>query len=927
MKGRELRKLFIDFFVARGHKHVPSAPLIPPDDPTLLFTTAGMVQFKRLYSGEVDPLPYRRATTAQKCLRAGGKGSDLENVGRTLRHHTFFEMLGNFSFGDYFKREAIAWAWEFVTQVMRLPDERLWVSVYEKDPEAAEIWEREQGVGRSRIICLDEKENFWGPAGDTGACGPCSEILFFTGTDTELEAAKEQSPEEIARRVVKEGDIFFEIWNMVFPQFNQQRDGSRPPLKNHGIDTGAGLERMTTAINFIETGGKIGSPYETDLLWDIVKRAAELTGLEYVKRYEPLAGHDPGKTARVRLGLNAIADHTRALVFALAEGIMPSNEGRGYVLRRIQRRALRFAHLLGIDYPFMYRLVEPVIDTMGEAYPELKEHPDHIKKVIRIEEEHFLKTLSQGEVILSDLLERAKAKGRKILSGADVFKLHATYGFPVDLTDEIARDRGLEIDRRGFDDAMKAHREEARKSWKGAALATEAELLADIFEKYGATAFLREDENRHPIFECESPVLAILKNGGRVGTASAGDSVTLVLEQTCFYGEAGGQVGDVGTITVIERGRAGSPGLIEITDTQKTPSGLHLHKGMVKSGEVRVGDIVHAAIDSERRLAIMRNHTATHLLQGALKRIIGKHIRQSGSSVTPDGFRFDFTNPEPLTPEQIHKAERMVQKQILKDIEVTTREMSLEEARELGAIAPFGEKYGAVVRVVQIGDFSLEFCGGTHCACTGQIGMLVILSESSIASGVRRIEAQTGITAFERTSAARHAVVELSEMLSVMPDDVPARVQKALSELKDLRKEIQKLRKEKASGSSGDIVSAAKEIQGIKYLTHKTEGLAANELRNLADTLRARLKEGVVVIGNIDGEKVNLVCAVTDSVKEKVPADKVIREVAKIVGGSGGGRADMAQAGGRLPEKLSEALDSVGAIIKSLLTQANTPLL
>ncbi|MBN1902466.1 alanine--tRNA ligase, partial [Candidatus Sumerlaeota bacterium] len=534
MKGRDLRKIFIDFFVQRDHKHVPSSPLIPPDDPTMLFTSAGMVQFKRFYAGEIDPLPYKRACTAQKCLRAGGKASDLENVGKTLRHHTFFEMLGNFSFGDYFKREAIAWGWEFVTRVMKIPEERLWVSTFEEDPEAAEIWEKEQGIPRSRIIPLNAKENFWGPAGETGACGPCSEILFFMGSDEDLKEAEKQDVPTIARRVVEEGDIFFEIWNMVFPQFDHQRDGSRPPLKNRGIDTGAGLERMTTAINFMETKAKIGSPYETDLLWDVVKLASEITGLEYVRRYEPVGSRDPEKSSRIRLTLNAISDHTRALVFALSEGIMPSNEGRGYVLRRIQRRALRFAHLLGIREPFMYKLVDAVIDAMSDAWPELRNHPDHVKKVIRLEEEHFLKTLDQGEEILLDLIDRAKDKGDKTIPGEDVFKLHATFGYPVDLTDEVARDAGLEIDRTGYNDAMKRHREEAKKSWKGAALEKEADLLSDVFEKYGPTEFLREREDVSPVFQSESPVLAILKNGQRVENASEGDEITLILEETCF---------------------------------------------------------------------------------------------------------------------------------------------------------------------------------------------------------------------------------------------------------------------------------------------------------------------------------------------------------------------------------------------------------
>ena len=916
MKGSELRKIFIEFFREREHKYVSSSPLAPPDDPTMLFTSAGMVQFKPFYAGELDPLPYTRACSVQKCLRAGGKDSDLENVGRTLRHHTFFEMLGNFSFGDYFKRGAISWGWQFVTEIMKLPEERLWVSTYEDDPEAAGIWEKEQGIPRSRIIPLNAKENFWGPAGDTGACGPCSEILFFMGTDKELALAGKQDVPTIARRMVEEGDLFFEIWNMVFPQFDQKRDGSRPPLKNRGIDTGAGLERMITAKNFIDTGGGIGTPYETDLMADIIRAASEITGLEYIRRFQPLEGRDPELVSRTRLGLNAIADHVRALVFALSEGIMPSNEGRGYVLRRIQRRALRFAHLLGVGDPFMYKLVDPVIDAMGDAYPEIAEHPDHVKKVIRLEEESFLRTLSQGEAILGQLIGEAGDKGRKTISGEDVFKLHATYGFPVELTDEVARDAGLSIDRPGYDQAMEKHRLEARKSWKGADLDENAELLDDVFETHGPTTFLRDDAGGNPLFESESKILAIVKDGERVDQASEGDEVGIILNKTCFYGESGGQIGDTGSIVV----SGDSPGKIAISDTGKTPSGLHVHKGIVKSGALKVGDSVRASIDRERRLSVMRNHTATHLLQKALKTVAGGHISQQGSSVTPDLLRFDFSNPEPLTPDQIEELERIVQREILKDIPLEIREMPLEEAKKLGAIAPFGEKYGAVVRVVRIGDFSLEFCGGTHCPRTCWIGTFAIAGESSIASGVRRIEARTGLGAFEAGSRARRTVSDLCRTLSTSPSEIVSRVEKLLSELKELKKETSALRREKAAGGIGEAAPSIREIKGVKLLVHRTGGLPVNELRNLADTLASKIKNGVVFIGNREESKVNLICKVTGDALGRVSAGKVIREIAKIVGGGGGGRDDMAQAGGKNPEKLPEALEAVESAIERMLS-------
>ena len=910
MKGNELRKVFLDFFKERDHRIVPSSPMIPPDDPTMLFTSAGMVQFKKFYAGEIDPLPYTRATTVQKCLRAGGKGSDLENVGRTLRHHTFFEMLGNFSFGDYFKREAIAWAWEFVTEIMKLPKDRLWVSTFYDDPEASEIWEKEQNVPSHRIVPLDEKENYWGPAGETGACGPCSEILFFMGSPEELEEASKHDRETLSRRIPEEGDLFLEIWNMVFPQFDQQPDGSRPPLKNRGIDTGAGLERMTTAMNFIETNGGIGSPYETDLLFPIVKAAAEITGLTYYRRFDKIDKNNQNMAATNRLALNAISDHARALVFALAEGMTPSNEGRGYVLRRIQRRALRFAHLLGVADPFMYQLVDPVIDVMGDAYPGIKENTDHIKKIIRLEEESFLKTLSQGEDILTELIKKTRDEGEKVIPGDRIFDLYATYGYPVDLTDEVVRDAGLSIDREGYEKAMQKHREIAKKSWKGEDRGKEAELLNDVFEKHGETLFLREEDNA-PVFECSAEILALIKDEQRTESAEKGDEVAIALDQSCFYAESGGQVGDTG---IIKNDNAE----ILITDTKKTPGGIHIHKAKVRSGKIGVGDKVTASIDQERRLSIMRNHTATHLVQAALKKVVGTHITQQGSSVTPDGFRFDFTNPEPLSPMQISEIERAVQEMILTDAPVTTREMPLEEAKNMGAIAPFGEKYGATVRVVRSGDFSLEFCGGTHCSRTGRIGTLVITNETSIASGIRRIEAKTGMGAFEEIHSARTMLNDASSSLSVKPDELTERIGKLTEEIKSLKKQMKKIRREKAAGEAGDAVGDAKEVNGIKFLTHKTENMAANELRNLADTLKAKIKQGVVVIGNTDGEKVNLVCASTDEVNKKVPAGNLIREVAKIVGGGGGGRPDMAQAGGKKPDKLDDALNAVEDIIRNM---------
>lgn len=912
MNGSELRKIFIDYFKDRDHKVAPSAPLIPPDDPTLMFTSAGMVQFKRFYSGEIDPLPYRRAVSVQKCLRAGGKGSDLENVGRTLRHHTFFEMLGNFSFGDYFKTEAIQWAWEFIIHVMKLPEERLWVSTFYDDPDAARIWKEEIGLPDSRIIPLDEKENFWGPAGNTGACGPCSEILFFMGSDEELAEASNQDKETIARRVVEEGDTFLEIWNMVFPQFDRRPDGSDLPLKNRGIDTGAGLERMTTSVRFVETEGKIGSPYETDLLWNIVRSASEITGIEYIRRFDPLEGRDPEETSQNRLTLNAVADHVRAIVFALSEGMMPSNEGRGYVLRRIQRRALRLAHLRGIKDPFMFKLVDPVIESMSDAYPEIKKHPDHLKKVIRMEEESFLRTLDQGEAILSDLIERTRDRGEKVLPGEDVFDLHATYGFPPELTEEVAEDAGLTIDRGAYTEAMKRHKEKAKKSWKSSDLAMNEDLIDKIRKEYGDTKFIREDKNGLPVFQCDAKILAVVKKSDLIDTAREGDEVSIILDRTCFYAESGGQVGDTGKITT-------SDSEFLVRDTVKTPGGLHAHVGTVKSGVFKRESNVIAAIDRDRRLSIMRNHTATHLLQSALKKTVGEHVTQQGSWVGPDSFRFDFTNPEPLGAGQMEEIERIVQKEILGDLRLEVREMPLEEARSLGAIAPFGEKYGPTVRVVRIGDVSLEFCGGTHCPRTGWIGSLVIESESSIASGIRRIEGRTGMGAFDSNLEARKVVGRLSKQLSATPSELEERYEKMSVELKSAKKEIHELRTKQVAGGMTPSEARSGEMNGLGYMIQQTDGLNPNELRDISDRLVSKMQNGVVVIGNKSGEKANLVCKVTGDAKDCVHAGNLIRELAKIVGGGGGGRPDMAQAGGKRPDKIPDALDKAEKMLKEML--------
>ncbi|MCX8037258.1 MAG: alanine--tRNA ligase, partial [Candidatus Sumerlaeia bacterium] len=696
----EIRQAYLDFFIERGHTLVPSWPLVPPTDPTVLFTVAGMVQFKPYYSGAV-PLPYRRATSCQKCLRAGGKGSDLENVGRTSRHHTFFEMLGNFSFGDYFKREAITWGWEFSVRVLGLDPARIYVTIFRDDEEAFDIWHKDVGLPADRIFRMGEKDNFWGPAGTTGACGPCTEFYYDLGPERGSETPEQGIVGGVTER-------YLEYWNLVFPQFDQQPDGSRLPLKNRGIDTGLGLERTAAILQ------GVASPYQTDVFKPIVEHACALTGVRY------------DESRATQLSLNVIADHVRALTFALSEGVLPSNQDRGYVLRRILRRALRHGRKIGCDHPFLFELVDTVVDVMGGAYPEIKEHPNQVKKVIRLEEERFSDTLDAGMAILDGIMEEMKREGRTAISGEDAFRLYDTYGFPVDLTLEIAEEKGFTVESEKFQVLLAEQKQRSRAAGAAGGADDRWRALDPVVEEHGTTRFVGYDK-----FECETTVLAFLDAEPAATLpkeVTAGWTGDLILSETPFYAESGGQVGDRGRL-VWDGGSA------EVLDTVKTPSELFAHRVKMTAGQLRVGDIVTAAIDREARLATMRNHTATHLLQGALKRIIGAHITQSGSWVGPQGLRFDFTHIEALTPEQIEQIERMVNEQIVLDTPVMVETLPLDEARKKGAIAPFGEKYGAMVRVVQVPGFSMEFCGGTHLDRVGKIGAFLITSESSIAAG------------------------------------------------------------------------------------------------------------------------------------------------------------------------------------------------
>ncbi|MGF1572138.1 MAG: alanine--tRNA ligase [Sumerlaeia bacterium] len=913
--GNELRQQYLDFFASRAgseHRIVAPAPLVPPDDPTLMFTSAGMVQFKSLYSGAIDPLPYSRAASCQPCLRAGGKGSDLENVGKTLRHHTLFEMLGNFSFGDYFKREAIRWAWEFVTEVMKLKTDRLFPTIFLDDPEAATIWAEETGAHYPPVR-LGAKENFWGPAGETGACGPCSELCYFMGTDEELAEIKalfakseEDALKLLSERIENEGDLFLEIWNMVFPQFDQQRDGTRLTLKNRGIDTGAGLERMTTVMLWQQ--GKAATPYETDLLWPITTAAAQLVGVNYVRLLDdPTRAH-----AAARLGVNAIADHARALCFCLSEGITPGNIGRGYVIRRIQRRALRFASLLGQQEPFMEQLVDPVIEAMGNAYPQLKVQAEFVKKALRIEEASFLKTRNRGMKLLDEVIDSAKASGGGMLSGTEAFKLWDTYGFPKDMTKEIAEDEGLRFDEAGYNEALSEQKERSRDDWKGQQGGAAKERLEELEAQYGETTFRGYKSTKLQ----GATVLALLTPEGLVEFAKEGDKISVILNATSFYAESGGQIGDTGVIV----GQAGEK-LFEVEDTQKTEKSLFLHHGVVAGRTLRVGDSVDCLVDEKKRLATRRNHSSTHLLQAALKKHVGSHTSQAGSFCGPEGLRFDFTHPEGIAQETLRKIQEEVNTFILRDEPIETEVLPLDEARSMGAIAPFGEKYGATVRVVEMGRgdqrVSLEFCGGIHLDRTSQAGHFRIVSEGSVAAGIRRIEAVTGEKAVALELEEQYGVVNpLQLALASKGTAVVERVEQLTARIKQLEKQLAQEKSKAATANLDQFVEQAIELNGNKIALAIVPELGANELRSLASALVQKLgPNGIAIAATESDDKKQFVVACGDSAKTSLPAGAVVNKVAAVFGGKGGGKPEMAQAGAKSELNLSESLKDLAAIL------------
>lgn len=864
MKVTELRNSFLSFFQKKGHTLVPSSPLVPLNDETLLFTNAGMVQFKDVFLGR-DLRSYTSAASSQCCVRAGGKHNDLENVGYTARHHTFFEMLGNFSFGDYFKREAIQYAWEYLTQVLKLPSEKLWVTVYEEDDEAADIWLKEIKVDKNRFSRCGVKDNFWS-MGDTGPCGPCTEIFYDHGPH--VAGGPPGSPDQ-------EGDRYIEIWNLVFMQFNRDSAGNMTPLPKPSVDTGMGLERLAAVMQGVH------SNYEIDLFEGLIQGATTLLNMAQVSDAQ-------------RKSLRVLADHIRSTTFLILDGVIPSNEGRGYVLRRIMRRALRHGNQLGAKEPFFYKLVESLVKEMGEAYPKLKTEKTQIEKIILKEEEQFARTLEQGLSILEQEIKQLPGRIHgNILGGELLFKLYDTYGFPVDLTADIARERGLQVDIAGFEREMQAQRERARAA---------SQFSADYSKNITLDAHT-EFTGYHSLQE-EAEIVILFKDQAQAERLQPGDKGSIVLKHTPFYAESGGQVGDKGVILK-------DTYVFEVEDTRKMGEAI-VHIGQMKEGSLAVGDQVRALVDSELRQATKLNHSATHLLHAALREILGTHVTQKGSLVAPDRLRFDFSHFEALTPQQIQKIEDRVNEKILENSEATITEMSPEEAIKQGAMALFGEKYGDKVRVLNMGQgYSVELCGGTHTERTGDIGLFKIISETGIASGVRRIEALTARGAMQWLSGADNTLQHLAHMLKSDRHQVEAKVLQLLERQRELEKETQRLKSKLASGTGGDLTSDAITLKNIKLLVKKLSDTDPKIMRELVDDLKNKLHTGVIVLAAENEGKVQLIVGVTKDCTDKVSAGELANFVALQVGGKGGGRPDLAQAGGTHPESLDKALASV----------------
>ncbi len=864
----QIRSDFLEFFKGKGHTIVPSAPLVPGNDPTLLFTNSGMVQFKDVFLG-AEKRSYVRAADVQRCLRAGGKHNDLDQVGYTARHHTFFEMLGNWSFGDYFKKDAIAWAWELLTQVWKLPAERLLVTVYQTDDEAYALWRDMVGVPEERIVRIGDNkgapfasDNFWQMA-DTGPCGPCTEIFYDHGDH--IAGGPPGSPDE-------DGDRFIEIWNLVFMQFDRQPDGTLVPLPAPCVDTGMGLERLAAILQHVHTN------YEIDLFQALIRKASELTGTADLEN----------KSLRV------IADHIRACSFLIVDGVLPSNEGRGYVLRRIIRRALRHGWMLGVRQPFFSKLVPTLVEQMGEAYPELPAAVDTVTRALQAEEERFAETLDAGMKIFEDVAGKAS---NGVIPGVDAFRLYDTYGFPLDLTQDIARERDLTVDIAGFDAAMEQQRETARAAGKfGGGVTLPAELVATL----SPTRFLGYDRLQADGLT----VLAVLKDGRPVQSADAGDAVIVITDQTPFYAESGGQVGDTGVLT-------GNGVRLAVDDTQKFAGQFHGHVGTLSEGGLKVGDVLSGQVDGERRGATILNHSATHLLHAALREVLGTHVQQKGSLVAPDRLRFDFSHFQPISAEELAVIERKVNQQVRANNAAEVHTMAMQEALDFGAMALFGEKYGEHVRVLKMGDYSTELCGGTHVNRTGDIGLFKITSEGGVSAGVRRIEAVTGQGALDYVDAEEARLAEAADLLGGSAADVVEKIRALGQRQKQLERELESVKAKVAAGATADLSGQAVEVAGVKVLAARLEGFDAKALRDAMDRLKQQLGDAVIVLAGAQDGKAALVAGVNGSAMGKVKAGELLSHIAGQIGGKGGGRPDLAQGGGEDGPALATALAAV----------------
>ena len=867
MKVSQIRQAYLDFFAQKGHQIVPSSPVVPGDDPTLLFTNAGMNQFKDVFLG-FDKRPYHRATTAQKCIRAGGKHNDLDNVGYTARHHTFFEMLGNFSFGDYFKRDAIQFAWDLLTQVFKLPKEKLLVTVYAEDDEAYAIWKDQIGVPADRIIRIGDNkgaryasDNFW-MMGDTGPCGPCTEIFYDHGDH--IPGGPPGSPEE-------DGDRFIEIWNNVFMQFNRDEAGVMHPLPKPSVDTGMGLERIAAVLQHVH------SNYEIDLFVNLLKAAkdaVDAAGGEHCDATSP--------------SLKVIADHIRACSFIVVDGVIPGNAGRGYVLRRIARRAIRHGYKLGARKPFFYQLVPALVQEMGDAYPELRAAQDKVAEVLKQEEERFFQTIANG----MEILDSALAGGAKVVDGETAFRLHDTFGFPLDLTADVCRERGVTVDSIGFETAMQKQRDQARAAGK-------FKVAQGLDYKGKPTQFHGYDTLKHE----GAKVTALYVDGSEVTTVKAGDAAVIVLDNTPFYAESGGQVGDQGEL------RSESV-RFSVADTFKIQADVFGHQGEVLEGELKVGDVINALVDVQQRTETMRNHSATHILHKALREVLGDHVQQKGSLVDATKTRFDFTHNAPMTAEQIRRIEDIVNAEILANTATSGKVMSLDDAQKTGAMMLFGEKYGDEVRVLEIGS-SKELCGGTHVSRTGDIGSLKIVSEGGVAAGIRRVEAVTGNNALQFLQGLEDKINEAAAILKTHPGDLVNRVAQLQESLRHAERELEKVNSKFAASQGDELASQAIDINGLKVLAARLDGADASVLRETMDALKAKLKTAAIVLASVQGDKVSIIAGVTADSIGKVKAGDLVNFVAQQVGGKGGGKPEMAMAGGNDPSKLGVALDGV----------------